>query len=197
MPSLAWVALSLLVVAQAPKEPAKDLFLRSASVPGVELRFVDYHWQPAIFEAMASGKGDVPEAKRNWVVARIIIEERPLTLEDKRLPVGNYGLALWPNLDGKGAEPDTEQKAGATIAGEPQANTGTTSMSEPTTGTIEPTSSMMRFLFFCASAMVSSLSKAIIGRSTMRRVACEADTRLDMVCDATWERLSPVTRARA
>ncbi len=102
MPSLAWVALSLLVVAQAPKEPAKDLFLRSASVPGVELRFVDYHWQPAIFEAMASGKGDVPEAKRNWVVARIIIEERPLTLEDKRLPVGNYGLALWPNLDGKG-----------------------------------------------------------------------------------------------
>ncbi len=102
MPSLAWVALSLLVVAQAPKEPAKDLFLRSASVPGVELRFVDYHWQPAIFEAMASGKGDVPEAKRNWVVARIIIEERPLTLEDKRLPVGNYGFALWPNLDGKG-----------------------------------------------------------------------------------------------
>jgi hypothetical protein len=104
MPSLAFVALSLLVVAQAPKEPAKDLFLRSASVPGVELRFVDYHWQPAIFEAMASGKGDVPEAKRNWVVARIIIEERPLTLEDKRLPVGNYGLALWPNLDGKGME---------------------------------------------------------------------------------------------
>jgi hypothetical protein len=103
MPSLAFVALSLLVVAaQAPKEPAKDLFLRSANVPGVELRFVDYHWQPAIFEAMATGKGDVPEAKRNWVVARIILDERPLTLEGKRLPVGNYGLALWPNLDGKG-----------------------------------------------------------------------------------------------
>ena len=102
MPSLVLVALSLLVVAQVPKEPAKDLFLKSAKAPGVELRFVDYHWQPAILEAMATGKGDVPEAKRNWVVARIILDARPLTLEGKRLPVGNYGLALWPNVDGKG-----------------------------------------------------------------------------------------------
>ena len=102
MPSLVLVALSLLVVAQVPKEPAKDLFMKSAKAPGVELRFVDYHWQPAILEAMATGKGDVPEAKRNWVVARIILDARPLTLEGKRLPVGNYGLALWPNLDGKG-----------------------------------------------------------------------------------------------
>jgi hypothetical protein len=47
--------LGLLLPAQAtvPKEPAKDLFLRSASVPGVELRFVDYHWQPVIVDAMA------------------------------------------------------------------------------------------------------------------------------------------------
>lgn len=102
MPSLAFAALSLLFAAQVPKEPAKDLFMRSAKVPGVELRFVDYHWQPAIMEAMATGKGSVAEAKRNWVVARIILDVRPLTLEGKRLPVGNYGLALWPNLDGQG-----------------------------------------------------------------------------------------------
>ena len=101
-PSL--VALALLAPAQVPKEPAKDLFLRSANLPGVELRFVDYHWHPAIFEAMASGKGDVPEAKRNWVVARVILDDRPLTLEGKRLAVGNYALTLWPNLDGKGME---------------------------------------------------------------------------------------------
>jgi hypothetical protein len=98
------VAVALLVPLQVPKEPAKDLFLRSANVPGIEMRFVDYHWQPAIFEAMASGKGDVPEAKRNWVVARIILDARPLTLEGKRLAVGNYGLALWPNLDGQGMQ---------------------------------------------------------------------------------------------
>src|SRR5262249_29098360 len=95
------LALLLPGQAQVPKEPAKDLFLRSAKVPGVEIRFVDYHWQPAIFEAMASGKGDVPEAKRNWVVVRVILDARPLTLEGKRLAVGNYALALWPNLDGK------------------------------------------------------------------------------------------------
>jgi len=99
----------LALQAQVPKEPAKDLFLRSAKAPGVEIRFVDYHWQPALFEAMASGKGDVPEAKRNWVVVRMILDMRPMTLEGKRLPVGNFGIALWPNLDGKGMQVEVRQ----------------------------------------------------------------------------------------
>ena len=107
MPTMKLAVLAMLALpfqAQVPKEPAKDLFLRSDKVPGVELRFVDYHWQPVIFEAMASGKGDIPEARRNWVYARVILNDRPLTLEGKRLAVGNYGLALWPNLDGKGMQ---------------------------------------------------------------------------------------------
>ena len=99
----------LALQAQVPKEPAKDLFLRSAKAPGVEIRFVDYHWQPTLFEAMASGKGDVPEAKRNWVVVRMILDMRPMTLEGKRLPVGNFGIALWPNLDGKGMQVEVRQ----------------------------------------------------------------------------------------
>jgi hypothetical protein len=99
----------LALQAQVPKEPAKDLFLRSAKAPGVEIRFVDYHWQPALFEAIASGKGDVPEAKRNWVVVRMILDMRPMTLEGKRLPVGNFGIALWPNLDGKGMQVEVRQ----------------------------------------------------------------------------------------
>jgi hypothetical protein len=102
MATMTLAMLTLLVPAQVPKEPAPDLFLRSARAPGVEIRFVDYHWQPAIFEAMASGRGDVPEAKRNWVVARVVLDDRPLTLGNARVPVGNYALALWPNLDGKG-----------------------------------------------------------------------------------------------
>jgi hypothetical protein len=103
MPNLSLVLIPLLVVAaQVPKEPAKDLFLRSDHVPGVELRFVDYHWHAALFEAMASGKGDIPEARRNWVFARVILDQRPLKLEGKLLAVGNYAVALWPNLDGKG-----------------------------------------------------------------------------------------------
>lgn len=104
MPTMALGMLALLLPVQVPKEPAKDLFLRSVKVPGVEFRFVDYHWQPALFEAMASGKGDIPEAKRNWVLARVVLDARPLTLEGTRLAVGNYALALWPNLDGKGLQ---------------------------------------------------------------------------------------------
>jgi hypothetical protein len=96
------VLMALLAPLQVPTEPAKDLFLHSAKVPGVEIRFVDYHWQPAIFEAMEKGTRAIPEATRNWVVVRVILDNRPLTLERARLPVGNYALALWPNLDGKG-----------------------------------------------------------------------------------------------
>ena len=99
------IALALLAVAfpaQVPKEPAKDLFMHSAQAPGVEMRFVDYHWQPALFEAMEKGDRTVPVATRNWVVARVILDARPLTFGTARLPVGNYALVLWPNLDGKG-----------------------------------------------------------------------------------------------
>jgi len=94
----------LLVSSQVPREPARDLFLHSARVHGVEVRFVDYHWQPELFEAMASGTSELPEAKRNWVLARVILDERPRSLRGTRIPVGNYALALWPNLDGKGMQ---------------------------------------------------------------------------------------------
>ena len=94
--------MALLVPLQVPKEPAKDLFMHSAKVPGVEIRWVDYHWQPAIFEAMEKGTRAIPEATRNWVVVRLILDDRPLTIEGVKVPVGNYALALWPNLDGKG-----------------------------------------------------------------------------------------------
>jgi hypothetical protein len=98
------LVLSLLLpfVTQTPKEPARDLFLHTERVPGVELRFVDYHWQPALFAAMEKGGTDEPLATRDWVVARLVLQTRPLTLEGKRLPVGNYAVALWPNADGKG-----------------------------------------------------------------------------------------------
>jgi hypothetical protein len=94
--------MALLAPLQVPKEPAKDLFMHSATVPGVEIRWVDYHWQPAIFAAMEKGTRAIPEATRNWVVVRLILDDRPLTLEGVKVPVGNYALALWPNLDGKG-----------------------------------------------------------------------------------------------
>jgi hypothetical protein len=94
--------LALLIPLQVPKEPAKDLFMHSAKAPGVEIRWVDYHWQPAIFEAMERGTRAIPEATRNWVVVRMILDDRPLTVGGVKVPVGNYAVCLWPNLDGKG-----------------------------------------------------------------------------------------------
>jgi len=103
MKALAVTLLALAAPSQIPKQPAKDLFMHTLKAPGVEVRFVDYHWQPALFEAFEAG-ASIPEAKRNWVVARVILDDRPLTLGTARVPVGNYGLVLWPNLDGKGME---------------------------------------------------------------------------------------------
>ena len=102
MSTMALAVLALVLPSQVPKEPAKDLFLHFEKAPGVEVRFVDYHWQPALFEAMEKGRKDIPEATRNWVVARVMILTRPLTLGEARLGVGSYAFTLWPNLDGKG-----------------------------------------------------------------------------------------------
>jgi len=102
-------ALLVPLAAETPKEPAKDLFLHTERVPGIEMRFVDYHWQPQLFEDMEKGTGTDPLAKRNWVYARLILQDRPLRLEGKMIPVGNYGVALWPNLDGKGMQVEVRQ----------------------------------------------------------------------------------------
>jgi hypothetical protein len=94
---LVWAAL----VPAAQKKPADDLTLRTVDLPGIEVRFVNFHWRPELFEAMEKGGGTMPEAKRSWMLARIVTGE-PFTLEGKKVPVGNYALGLWPNLDGKG-----------------------------------------------------------------------------------------------
>jgi hypothetical protein len=102
MKSIAVALLALAFPAQIPKEPAKDLFMHTLRAPGIEVRFVDYHWQPALFDAMEKGTTTVPEARRNWVIARVVLDQRALKLRGTALPVGNYALAWWPNLDGKG-----------------------------------------------------------------------------------------------
>ena len=102
MSRIALAVLALALPGQVPQEPAKDLSLHFEKAPGIEVRFVDYHWQPALFEAMQKGRKDIPEATRNWVVARVMVETRPFTLGGAKMAVGSYALMLWPNLDGKG-----------------------------------------------------------------------------------------------
>ena len=82
-------------------QPASDLSVHSEKVPGITVRFVDWHWRPELFAEMEKGGGTTPEAKRNWALLRLINEDK-LTFEGTPLPASNYALALWPNLDGKG-----------------------------------------------------------------------------------------------
>jgi hypothetical protein len=82
-------------------QPAADLSVHSVRKPGFEMRFVDFHWRPELFEAMEKGGSALPEAQRNWMLARIVTTA-PFTLEGTKVPAANYALALWPNLDGKG-----------------------------------------------------------------------------------------------
>jgi hypothetical protein len=102
MMTTALVLLALAAPTQVPKEPAKDLLLHFLKAPGFEGRFVDYHWQPALFDAMEKGDKTVPLANRNWVIARLIVDDRPLRIQGHMMGVGTYALTLWPNLDGKG-----------------------------------------------------------------------------------------------
>jgi hypothetical protein len=86
MKSIAVALLALAFPAQIPKEPAKDLFMHTLRAPGIEVRFVDYHWQPALFDAMEKGTTTVPEARRNWVIARVVLDQRALKLRGTALP---------------------------------------------------------------------------------------------------------------
>ena len=88
-------ALVLAAPLQIPKEPAKDLFVHQLHAPGLEVRFVDYHWQPTVFESFEKG-GALPGGNTNWVIARVIVENRALHVGDKLIGVGNYAVALWP-----------------------------------------------------------------------------------------------------
>src|SRR5262245_48417628 len=83
-------------------EPAVDLSLHTSRLPGLEVRFVDYHWQPALFAAMEQAPSAAAEPRRDWVLARVSIEPSPLKIDDVALPPGSYALSLFPNVDGKG-----------------------------------------------------------------------------------------------
>lgn len=106
-------ALATTLPAQA-KEPATDLSLHTERLPGIEVHFVDFHWRPELFDAMEKGGSQMPEAQRNWMLARVVTE-MPFTIEKGKLEPGSYVLALWPNLDGKGMAIELRRVNMATI----------------------------------------------------------------------------------
>jgi hypothetical protein len=86
---------------QAPEPSPTPLAVVYEKVPGVELRFVNYRWRPEIFEPMVTGGPGPAESKRPWVFARLV-NNVPLKLGERTLPVGHGLLVFHPNLDGKG-----------------------------------------------------------------------------------------------
>src|SRR5262245_8612042 len=87
--------------AQAPAPSPTPLSVVYEKVPGVELRFVNYRWRPEIFEPMVSGGPGPVESKRPWAFARMV-NDVPLKLGSRTLPVGHGVLVFNPNLDGQG-----------------------------------------------------------------------------------------------
>ena len=82
-------------------QPASDLSVHTEKLPGIEVRFVDWHWRPDLFAEMEKGGSKVPEARRNWLVLRFV-NDGPLKIGETSLRASNYGVALWPNAGGPG-----------------------------------------------------------------------------------------------
>ena len=87
--------------AQAPEPSPTPLAVVTEKVPGVELRFVNYRWRPEIFGPMEKGGAGPAESKRPWAFARLV-NDAPLKLGERTLPVGHGLLIFHPNLDGSG-----------------------------------------------------------------------------------------------
>ena len=96
-----WALWAWLAGAQAPEPSATPLAVVSEKVPGVELRFVNYRWRPEIFGPMEKGGVGPAESKRPWAFARLV-NDAPLKLGERTLPVGHGLLIFHPNLDGSG-----------------------------------------------------------------------------------------------
>lgn len=88
-------------LAQTPTAPAADLAVKSAGVQGLEVRFINYHWRPGVMATMAKAPAEVKGLRRDWILARLIVEPKPLKFGDLVLGTGSYAVSLFPN-EGEG-----------------------------------------------------------------------------------------------
>jgi hypothetical protein len=84
---------------QEPKNAPQ--WVKSVKVPGLELRYVDFKWDEAAFDALEKG-GTHPAAGRSWVLARLTLPLDPLKWNGKAIPVGSSLLILNPARAGAG-----------------------------------------------------------------------------------------------
>jgi hypothetical protein len=91
------VVLALLATASvAAQEPTPaPIVIRTATVPGVELRFLSLPWGPETLAMMERGEESY-YTKRTWPFARLTTSV-PMALDGTALAPGNYALVLHPN----------------------------------------------------------------------------------------------------
>jgi hypothetical protein len=85
--------------------PNAPHYVRSADVPGLNLRYLDFKWDPEAFATLEKG-GSHPVGRRSWVLARLLTRLAPFRCEGKLVPVGPSLLIL--NPAGQGAGPTLE-----------------------------------------------------------------------------------------
>ena len=96
------IVLTLLPCAAQGQEPKNaPKWVKSVKAPGLELRYVDFKWDEAAFDALEKG-GDHPAARRSWVLARLTLPLDPLKWNGKAIPVGASLLILNPARAGAG-----------------------------------------------------------------------------------------------
>jgi len=103
---LAVLPIFVLAIAAVPGE-AQDLpknaphFVKTVKAPGLEVRFLDFKWDPEAFETLEKG-GAHPVGKRSWVLGRLLSLTNPFKCAGHVVPVGTQLLILNPSREGKG-----------------------------------------------------------------------------------------------
>jgi hypothetical protein len=93
-----WLALAALAVPAAAQDTLPK-FLKIVRVPDVELRYVDFGWNPEAFAALETG-GDHPAARRSWMLALLRLQ-RGMRFGGKPVLIGASLLVLNPRQGDK------------------------------------------------------------------------------------------------
>jgi hypothetical protein len=81
--------------------PNAPKYVKSVKAPGMEVRYLDFRWDEAAFDALENG-GTHPAARRSWVLARLMLQQEPLKWNGKLIPVGPALLVLNPRKGAAG-----------------------------------------------------------------------------------------------
>jgi hypothetical protein len=81
--------------------PNAPHYVKSVKVPGLDVRYLDFRWDPEAFTTLEKG-GPHPVGRRSWVLARLLVTADPFRCAGKAIPVGPALLILNPAAGGEG-----------------------------------------------------------------------------------------------